>query len=612
MPAGKRLRWVLLALLGVAFFLAPFGSTTAAPAGPPNTPTAESKENVSVGLSHTCVVKPNGTLWCTGDNKAGQLGRNNTTSTSTYVQVGVAANWLDVSAGSAHTCATTTAGALYCWGSNANGQLGLGSVARALVPTRVGLLNNWSSITAGSNHTCAINAGKIFCWGANANGQLGIGNTTSKTTPTQVGALTNWIQVASDSSANHTCAINNAGGSSQGSLRCWGLNTNSQVGDNTTTQRTSPTNIGTTSDWKDVAVGATYSCAIRSASNIPYCWGANAVGQLGLGTTVSNRVPAAIPGASGYTDIDAGAGRTCATTGSDVRCWGNGQSTPSTLVLPAPDSTNIPVSSMVEVGGTHECGITTGRKALWCRGGNASGQLGTGNTTTASSPIYITRASQTLTVGTLPTPTYVDETFSVSGLVTTTSDLSSQMTYTVGVGETDCSVSGTTVTINAAGTCSLVATQSGDGLYSSATTSFNVSVSTSLLTVSILPADRTYDSNLPAGRATTASCFLMGVRTGDDVACEASNVLYSTNAAGSRTATGDITLTGDSASNYTVAATGSGTGTINKADLPAFTVFTDGTDGATVTYTAAGTTVALSTSGEAGDGTITYSTLDAD
>jgi hypothetical protein len=199
---------------------------------------------------------------------------------------------------------------------------------------------------------------------------------------------------------------------------------------------------------------------------------------------------------------------------------------------------------MVEVGGANECGITTGRLAVWCRGSNTSGQLATGDKLPTAGPLWIAQSPQTLSTSTLPAPEYIDATFSILGAVVTTSDLSQQVTYAVAVGETDCSVTGTTVTINASGECSLVASQSGDGLYSPASLNFEVTVSTSVLTVAISPADRTYSPDLAEGRETTATCYVMGNRDGDDVGCDASGVLYATNEAGVHSATGSITLTG--------------------------------------------------------------------
>ncbi|NBP82631.1 hypothetical protein EBU60_02045, partial [bacterium] len=442
---GRQLRWALFAVLGVAYLLAPFSDARAVPPPPsgesPNTPTAASKSNLSVGATHSSGAKLDGSLWSTGDNKAGQLGNNTTISTTSFTQIGSSTNWSDVSAGSSHTCATTTSGALFCWGSNANGQLGIGSTARALTPQRVGLLTGWSSVSAGTNHTCAINAGQLFCWGANANGQLGRGNTTPSNTPVRIGSASNWLQVATDPGANHTCAIDKSGGASQGALWCWGVNTNGQIGDNSTATRTAPVRIGTAADWKDVAVGATHSCAIRSASNLTYCWGSNAVGQLGIGSTVSKQAPTIVNAAAGSVDIDAGTGRTCATNDTGVKCWGLGTTTPSTLYFST--GTAIPKSIMVEVGGTNECGITEGRLAVWCRGTNASGQLGTGGTPSpqpAPDPVSVFRDSQTLSVATLPTPEYTDITFSIAGAVATDSDLDEQITYAIDPEETSCSV----------------------------------------------------------------------------------------------------------------------------------------------------------------------------
>ena len=298
----RLLAWLISGLLALGVAV---GTVSAiAPPVAPNTPTEYSIENVSTGLSHTCVVAPDESLWCVGDNRGGQLGDGSTLSKSTRVRIGASLNWSDVTAGSSHTCATTTAGALYCWGSNATGQLGTGNTTRKLTPTRVGSLNNWTSISAGSNHTCAINGGKIYCWGQNASGQLGINSFTNKNSPNQVGNATNWIQVTTDSASTHTCARNNLGGASEGGLYCWGLNANSQLGDNTITNQKSPVRIGTSTNWADVATGAAHSCAIRSGQG--YCWGANAAGQLGIGSFLAKKVPTLISGSSSYVDIDAG------------------------------------------------------------------------------------------------------------------------------------------------------------------------------------------------------------------------------------------------------------------------------------------------------------------
>jgi cysteine-rich repeat protein len=93
---------------------------------------------VSAGQSHTCAVALDGSLWCWGDNTHGQLGDKTQASKSTPVAVAVTGlTWTAVVAGVSHTCALATDGSLWCWGDNSAGQLGIGSNEEHLAPTRV-------------------------------------------------------------------------------------------------------------------------------------------------------------------------------------------------------------------------------------------------------------------------------------------------------------------------------------------------------------------------------------------------------------------------------------------------------------------------------------------
>lgn len=108
------------------------------------------------------------------------------------------------------------------------GQIGDGSVTARLVPTAVATLsNNVSSVAAGRYQSCAVLAnGAWYCWGNNSYGLLGNGNTADQHSPVAVQSLGSRI-VALDSGYCHTCATTVAG-----TTKCWGLNSNGQLGDN--------------------------------------------------------------------------------------------------------------------------------------------------------------------------------------------------------------------------------------------------------------------------------------------------------------------------------------------------------------------------------------------
>src|SRR5690606_28056662 len=129
----------------------------------------------------------------------------------------------------------------YCWGRNDYGQLGDGTTTERTRPTNsVNSSETFIHLGAGEFHTCGVAVdGDLFCWGRNNLGQLGDNSTTTRTSPTAVdtGAMTagDTSFIAVSSFEEHTCGI--SGG---GKPYCWGNNADSRLGDNTTTQRNRP------------------------------------------------------------------------------------------------------------------------------------------------------------------------------------------------------------------------------------------------------------------------------------------------------------------------------------------------------------------------------------
>jgi len=248
-------------------------------------------KQVASGQYHTVAIKTDGTLWGCGYNYDGQLGNGTVTNYSSPIQVGTLTNWKQVAAGQGCTVAVKTDGTLWAWGGNYDGQLGNGTVTNYSSPIQVGSLTNWTQVAscgghAGTTIVAYNNTGNLWSWGSNIYGQLGaavLGN-YNQSSPIQVGTLTNWKQVAGRS--NNTAAIK-----TDGTLWTWGFNPNGQLGNGTVNiNYSSPIQVGSLTNWKQVASGQAYIAAIKTDGTL-WAWGYNGQGQLGNGTTTPYSSP---------------------------------------------------------------------------------------------------------------------------------------------------------------------------------------------------------------------------------------------------------------------------------------------------------------------------------
>jgi alpha-tubulin suppressor-like RCC1 family protein len=345
---------------------------------------------IATSYSHTCALTSGGGVKCWGANSHGQLGDGTTTDRLRPVDVsGPTGGVTAIAAGGAHTCALTSAGGVKCWGANFDGQLGDGTTTDRPTPVNVsGLTNGVTAIAAGGAHTCALtNAGGVKCWGYNYFGQLGDGTTTDRPTPVSVSWLTSGV-TAIATEASHTCALTSAGG-----VKCWGYNYYGQLGDGTTTSRSTPGDVsGLTGGVTAIAAGGDHTCALISTGRVK-CWGSNGVGQLGDGTTTDRLTPVDVSGlTSGVTAIAAGESHTCALTNAGgVKCWGYngsgqlGDGTPTNRLTPIGVSGLTSGVTAIAAGGWHTCALTSGG-GVKCWGDNYSGQLGDGTTSSRLTP----------------------------------------------------------------------------------------------------------------------------------------------------------------------------------------------------------------------------------
>lgn len=210
---------------------------------------------VASGLYQVCVIL-GGQTWCNGGNQSGQVGNGLVEPlwVKLYVrpvrvlrQSGNLLGKVDkiTASGNEAACTVTTDNNIYCWGSNAYRYLGNGSSTDPY-PTPSAVQKpasmNGKEITKlamGYNTSCAVAGGDLYCWGRNQYGQIGDGTTTQRSTPVMTSTIgtSNGIPVTDVTMspyADFTCAV--AGGDTY----CWGRNTYGQIGDGTTTTRLTP------------------------------------------------------------------------------------------------------------------------------------------------------------------------------------------------------------------------------------------------------------------------------------------------------------------------------------------------------------------------------------
>ncbi len=247
---------------------------------------------VATGQSHIVALGSDGNLYAWGLNNYGQLGDSSTANDSIPVMVKKPAgvtSWTAVAAGAFYSMAIANNGDVYAWGFNNFGQLGNGTTTNESGPTLVKLPSGVTAtkIAAGTNFGLAVGSNdSLYTWGRNVNGELGVGSTVDQHSPVGIpfpAGVTSWTQIGAGAFTSY--ALGN-----DGNLYSAGSNGNGQIGDGTTTQRTTFTKAnlpGTATGWKSFSGGASFCLAIASNDTL-YDWGYGSDGELGNGTTIKN------------------------------------------------------------------------------------------------------------------------------------------------------------------------------------------------------------------------------------------------------------------------------------------------------------------------------------
>lgn len=214
--------------------------------------------------SHCVAIRSNGQAWCWGRNHFGQLGNgSNVDRSSPNSVVGGFTDWVQVDAGRYHTAGIRSNGQMWCWGDSREGKLGIPQqgppVGTSSPRSVVSGFTNWTQVSCGQYFTVGLRSnGQIWTFGRNAHGQLGNYNISNQYIPQSVvGNISDWVQV----SAGYSFV---GGIRSNGQLWTWGRNHYGQLGDGTTTNRSSPVSVvGGITDWSFVRSGYGHMSGIR-------------------------------------------------------------------------------------------------------------------------------------------------------------------------------------------------------------------------------------------------------------------------------------------------------------------------------------------------------------
>ncbi len=244
---------------------------------------------------------------------------------------------------------------------------------------------------ATTTHTVyAKRDGTLWAWGNNGDGQLGDGTTTSRSTPVKITGMTNVKSVAAG--YDHTAVL-----TTDGKVFTWGNNSNGQLGDGSTTGRTAPVQVtgADISNIGAIAAGYKYTIALRNDGTV-WTWGYNNKGQLGNNTQTDSHVPLQVAALAGsvMTAIAAGYDHVLAVRNDRaVLAWGNNSSgqigNDTTTDSPVPVRvSNLSTVSDVAAGNLYSLALLTdGSVRAW--GHNALGELGDGTTTNRSTPVQV-------------------------------------------------------------------------------------------------------------------------------------------------------------------------------------------------------------------------------
>ncbi len=219
-------------------------------------------------------------------------------------------------------------------------------------------------------------------------GVLSLGGATiAAEQPAGAGALT---ATAITAGGYHTCAL-----LSTENVKCWGQNAYGALGNGSTTNTDVPVAVTGLTGVNAIAAGEYHHTCAQLNTGTVECWGWNLWGQLGNGTTTNSDVPVAVTGLSGVTAVSAGNGHSCALLSTEtVTCWGLnsneqlGNVSVTNSSVPVAVAGKLDGMTAIAAGSFDNCALLS-TETVACWGDGSFGDLGGGNGTSTDAPVPV-------------------------------------------------------------------------------------------------------------------------------------------------------------------------------------------------------------------------------